>query len=49
MSALALGIASLLVAAQPSVLPWVHDDWPAAAREASASGKLVAVDVWATW
>jgi thiol-disulfide isomerase/thioredoxin len=49
MFAVGLGIASLLVAAQPSTLPWVHDDWPAAAREAAASGKLVAVDVWATW
>lgn len=32
-----------------SRLPWVHNDWAAAEKAAAASGKLVAVDVWATW
>ncbi|MFO0726098.1 MAG: thioredoxin family protein [Myxococcota bacterium] len=39
----------LTVAAPTSRLPWVHDDWAAAEKAALSKGKLVAVDVWATW
>src|SRR5262245_57560515 len=45
---LALPLLGLLaVSAEP--LPWVHDDWAAAKKQAIAEKKLVAVDVWATW
>lgn len=42
---------ALLAVAAPTAAPiqWVHDDWAAAKRQAKADGKLVAVDVWATW
>lgn len=44
-------VAALLISApaKPSTLPWIHDDWAAARKQALATGKLVAVDVWATW
>ncbi len=44
-------IAALLASAPApqSTLPWIHDDWAAAQKQALATGKLVAVDVWATW
>lgn len=35
--------------AEAGPIPWVHDDWAAAAARAQAEGKTVAVDVWATW
>lgn len=36
-------------AGQAGPIAWVHDDWQAAATQASAEGKTVAVDVWAAW
>ncbi len=45
-----LALAALTAAPTASSrLPWVHNDWAAAEKAAAASGKLVAVDVWATW
>ncbi|MEZ4272325.1 MAG: thioredoxin family protein [Myxococcota bacterium] len=32
-----------------SGITWIHDDWGKAQRSALETGKLVAVDVWATW
>jgi thioredoxin-like negative regulator of GroEL len=53
MSALLGALLTLSTAAAPgagsSGLRWHHDDWPAARAEAQAKGKLVAIDVWATW
>jgi len=34
---------------QAAQLHWVHDDWAKAKSQAKKEGKLVAVDVWATW
>jgi thiol-disulfide isomerase/thioredoxin len=46
--------ASLLTALWVGALPadpiaWIHDDWAKAKKTASSEGKLIAVDVWATW
>lgn len=48
MLALSLAV-SLLAAPTADRLPWVRDDWTEAKNRATASKKLVAVDVWATW
>ena len=51
MPSAALMLATLALAGAPSAdpLPWIHDDWPAAKARAAKDGKLVAIDVWATW
>ena len=44
-------VLALALPAEASADPvaWIHDDWATAKKRAIAEGKLVAVDVWATW
>lgn len=40
---------ALLITGASGPIHWIEDDWPRARQKAAQEGKLVAVDVWATW